>query len=80
MYISNDLGPYNFCRKMEKTLPMRKEMDGKVFICRQSGHFSFVKKMIKVLFLLCTLTLRVNNPGSRQGEGINRRIESTKIR
>ena len=41
------------------------------------GIFSFVNKMIKVLFIVCTLTWRVKNYVSRQGESINRRNEST---
>ena len=34
------LGSYIFHRKMEKTQPMREEMDGKVFISRQNRQFS----------------------------------------
>ena len=54
-------------------------MDGKVFICRQSRHFSFVGIMIKVLFPICTWTWRVNKYVSHQGRGINRNSESTII-
>ena len=28
-----------FCRKMEKTRPMKEEVDGEVFFSRQSQHF-----------------------------------------
>ena len=63
---------------MEKTRSVKEEMEGNVFISRQSRHISFVIIMIKVLFLLCTFTWRVNNYVSHQGKGINRRNESTK--
>ena len=36
MSISDGLGSYFFHRKMGKTYPMREEMDGKVFVSRQS--------------------------------------------
>ena len=42
------------------------------------GKFDFDVIMYKVLFPICTLTWRVNKYVSRQGEGINRRNESTK--
>ena len=42
MSISDGLGPYIFCRKMEKTQSMREEMDGKGFISRQSRHVLFL--------------------------------------
>ena len=42
MSVSNGLGPYIFCRELEKARIMRKEMDGKVvFFCRQSRHCDF---------------------------------------
>ena len=57
------------CRKMEKTRSVREEMDGKVFISRQSRHrFPLINNMIKVLFPICTLIWRVNNYVSRQGK------------
>ena len=63
------IGPYFFCRKMEKTRSVREEMDGKVFISRQSRHlFPFINNMIKVLFFICTLIWRVDNYVSRQGK------------
>ena len=58
---SGGLGPHIFPQKMEKTRSMRDKMDGKVFISRQSRHFLFIAKMIKVLISICTLTWRVNN-------------------
>ena len=76
MSIPDGLGPYFFRRKMEKTRPMREEMDGKVFISHQSRHF-FWNIMIEVPFPICTLTWRVNNHVYRQIKGINRRNEST---
>ena len=57
-----------FCRKMERTRSVRDEMDGKVFISRQSRIFSLIYNMIKVLFPICTLIWRVNNYVSRQGK------------
>ena len=75
--ISNELHPYFFRQKMEKTRSMKEEMDGEVFISHQSWHFSFLDNMIKVLFPIRTLNWRVNNYVSCQGKGINRRNEST---
>ena len=60
MSISDVLDPYVFCRKMEKTRSRREEMEGKMFISRQSCHFSFVKNMIKVLLPNCTSNWSVN--------------------
>ena len=75
MSISYRLDPYFFRRKMERTRSMKEELDGGVFISRQSRHFSFIDNMIKVLFPIFTLNWRVNNYFSRQGEGINMRNE-----
>ena len=61
MPIYDGLDPYLFCRKMERTRSMKEEMDGEVFIFPQSRNFSFIDNMIKVIFLICTLTWRVNN-------------------
>ena len=55
---------------------MKEEIDGKVFISRQSPHLSFVNDTSKVLFPTCTLTGRVNNYVSLQAKGINGRNES----
>ena len=62
---------------MEKTRSVREEMNGEVFISRQSRRFSFVDNMIKVLFSVRTSNWRVNNYVSRQGKRLNRRNEST---
>ena len=78
MSVSDGLGRYIFCRKMEKMRPMREEMDGKMFISRESWDFLFTDNLIKILFPICTLSWRVNNV-SRQRRGINRRNESTII-
>ena len=61
MSISFGLGPYNFGRKMEKARPMKEEMDGK-FVCfpPRVGIFNFDVIIRKALFLICTLTWRVN--------------------
>ena len=76
MSIFEGSDPYLFRRKMEKTRSVQEEMDGEVFISRQSRHFSFINNMVKVLFPICTLIWRVNKYDSRQGKGINRRNES----
>ena len=65
---------------MEKARSVEEEMEGKLFISRQSRHISFVIIMIKVLFPTLYLFWHVNNYASRQGKGINRRNESTKER
>ena len=51
MSISDGLGPYFSWPKMEKTGPLREEMDGEVFISSQSRRFAFVVNMIRVLSL-----------------------------
>ena len=38
MSISDGLGSYFFRRKIERTQPMREELDGEVIISRQSRH------------------------------------------
>ena len=79
MSISDGLGQYILCREMEKTRSMKEGMNGKVFFSRLSRHFLFVDNINKVLFPSCTLTKRVNNYVSRQGQGISRRKEITSI-
>ena len=68
-----------FCRKLEKMRSMKEEVDGQEFISRQSQQYYFIDIMTNVFFPICTLNWRVNNYVSRQGKGIKRRIESTKI-
>ena len=41
MSISDGLDRTLFCRKMERTRSVREEMDGRVFISRQSRHLFF---------------------------------------
>ena len=77
MSIYDGLQPYIFRQKMEKTRFVREGMDGKVFLSRQSRHFSSVNIMSKVLFPTCTLTWRVNNYVFCQGKGMNRRSKNT---
>ena len=43
---------------MEKTRPMKEEMDAKVFIFGQSTHFSFVNSIITVLLSIYTWTYK----------------------
>ena len=66
MSISDGLEPYFLLQKMEKTRYVKEEMDGEVFISRQSQHFLFTDNLIKVLYLTCTLIWRVKNYVSRQ--------------
>ena len=69
MSISDGLDRTFSCRKMGKTRSVREEMDGRVFISRQSRHpFSLINNIIKVLFPICTLIWRANNYVSRQGK------------
>ena len=77
--ISDGLDTYIFLLKDGNKQYMKGKMDGKMFIYRQSRHFSFIDNMIKVLFPICTLNCRVNNYVSRQRKGINRRNERTFI-
>ena len=44
--ISDWSDPYIFRRKMEKTRSVKEEMEGNVFISRQSWHIFFVSIMI----------------------------------
>ena len=67
MSISDGLGSFFFCRKMEKTRPMREEMDGKVvYFPPESALLPLMLYFSTVLFPICTLTWRVNNYVSRQ--------------
>ena len=67
MSISDGSDPYFFRGKMEKSLSVREEMDGRVFISLKSRHpFPLISNMIKVLFPVCTLIWRANNYVSRQ--------------
>ena len=50
MFIFGGLGPNILLRKMERTQPMRKEMDENVFFSRRSHRFSFVNNIFEVLF------------------------------
>ena len=75
-FVSDELDPYVFRRKMEKTRSMKEEMDGEVFIRHQSWHFSLYIIWLKYFTPFCTLNWRVNNFVSRQGGGIARRNES----
>ena len=79
MSISHGLDPYFFRRKMEKTQSMKEQMEGELFLFRQSRNFCFIDEMIKVLFPICTLNWRVNNYVRRQGNGIKSRNESATI-
>ena len=50
IFITDWSDPYIFRRKMEKTWSVKEEMEGNVFISRQSRHIFFEIIMIKVLF------------------------------
>ena len=71
------LGRYLFRPKMEKTRPMKGELDGKVFSSCQSRHFFTVNSMIQGVFPIFTLSWRVYNYDCRQGKGIIKRNENT---
>ena len=75
MSIPHELGLYIFRWKMEKTRPMREEMDGKVFISRHIRYVCFAKNMVKALFSFCTSIWRVDIYVSGQERGKNRRTE-----
>ena len=63
------IGPVLFLSKDGKSWSVREEMDGRVFISRQSRQlFPLINNMIKVLFPICTLIWRANNYVSRQGK------------
>ena len=72
------LGPSIFCRKMERTRPMREVVDVKVVYLPPESAFRFSCINNVSFFPYLKLTWRVNKYVSRQGEGINRRNESTK--
>ena len=80
MSISNGSDPYFFCRKMEKSRSVREEMDGKVFISRQSRHlFPLINIMIQVLFPYLYLDLACKQLCFPPRKGIKRRSKSTII-
>ena len=76
----NGFCPYFACRKMGKTLTTGVKIDRKVCISCQKWHFPFVINILKVLFLIWASIWRVNNYVSRQGENLNKRNESTKVK
>ena len=51
MSLSDGLDRYIFRRMIEKTRSVKEQMDGMMFISRQSRHIPFVIIMIKVLIL-----------------------------
>ena len=67
MSISDGLEPSIFCRKMEKALPTREEMDGRV-VCfpPESAFLPLMLYFSTVLFSICTLVWRVNSYVSRR--------------
>ena len=73
MFSSDRLHPYNFHRKMEKTWPLKGEMDWEVFLSRQSWQFCFIDNIIKVIFPICILNWCVTKHVSRQEKSINKR-------
>ena len=68
-----------FCRKIKKSPSMKEEMDGEVYISRQSRHLSFIDDMIEILFPNFTFKWSVNNYVSCQGKSMIRKKESTNI-
>ena len=53
---------------MEKTRPVKEEVDRKCLFPARVGISPLINIMIKVLFPICTLIWRVNNYVSRQGK------------
>ena len=72
---SDELGPYIFRQKMEKTRSVNWELNGKVFISRQSWWFFLSSHIIRTIFPMCTLTWRINNYFSLQGNVLTRETE-----
>ena len=62
---------------MEKTQPRREKSMERCFFLAGVGIFVFIFDKMKVFFLLCALTWRVNIFVSGQGKGMNWRNEST---
>ena len=79
LYISNWLRPYAFRRMLEKMGSMRKEMDGGVFMSRQSRHFSFVTNMVKLLFPTLHLDLACKQVIFPPSKGTDKSNENTNI-
>ena len=73
IYISEELSPSFFRRKIEYAHLMREEFVGKVFFFQPVMLF-----FVRVLLFICNLTWRANNFVSRQRKGINRTIENTR--
>ena len=69
MSTSDRLGPFIFCRRMQKARPMREEMDEKeVYFPPESAFSNFDGMIYKVVFTFCTLTWRAKKYVSRRGE------------
>ena len=76
--IFDGLGPSIFRQKMGRTRILRNKMNGKgVYLPPESAFFIWCL-MMKILFLICFWTWRVNNYVSRQWQAIKRRNECTK--
>ena len=73
MTFSDGLCPSIFCPMKEKMRPLNERMNGEMFVFRQSWLFLIDVRIMKVLFLVCTWTWRVNNCPYRLGKTINRR-------
>ena len=76
MSMSNGLSPSLFCRKMERTWPMIKEVE-RLFKSCKSWHFSFVNNVMKVLFPTLYPDMAAKQICASSREGENRRKEST---
>ena len=68
--ISDGLSPSIFCRKIQRTRPLREKMDGKFLFF--SPEWAFLFLMLSFFMghfpFFCTLTWRVQNFVSRRGE------------
>ena len=78
MSISDALGSSTFCRKMEKTRPMREEMDRKVvFFPARVGTFTLDAILFDSTFPYLYFDLACKQLCFPPGKNINRRNEST---
>ena len=78
MSISDGLGPFIFCRKMEKARPMKEEMDGEVvFIPAKVGPLTFEAILFDSTFPYLYFDLACKQLYFPPGKGTNRRNEST---
>ena len=82
MSILDGLGQSFFCRKVEKTRPMREEMDRKVFVSRQGRHFSLVFCSLPKYFSVFVSQLGMRTimiPGKEEVQIEKMKVSKTKL-